>query len=118
MHTSRHSRSCLVPPFALAAALAIGLATSLGSAPVAAGVLWVDNANESVVVPLDSPALGISRARMYLAQGEVERAALALRKVVAKFPTATEAHQLLAGIYRGQGKTELAMLHDTLAQRG
>ncbi len=50
--------------------------------------------------------------------GEVERAALALRKVVAKYPTATEAHQLLAGIYRGQGKTELAMLHDTLAQRG
>lgn len=101
---------------ALAAALC-GATLFTGSA-AHAGVLWVDNAHESVAVPLDSPALGISRARMYLAQGEVERAALALRKVVAKFPTATEAHQLLAGIYRGQGKTELAMLHDTLAQRG
>ncbi len=102
----------------------IALAASLCSAALFtaaaadAGVLWVDNEHESVAVPLESPALGISRAKMYLANGDVERAARALRKVVTKYPTATEAHQLLAGIYRGQGKTELAMLHDALALRG
>jgi Tfp pilus assembly protein PilF len=102
----------------------IALAASLCSAALFtaaaadAGVLWVDNEHESVAVPLESPAMGVTRAKMYLEKGEVERAARALRKVVAKYPTATEAHQLLAGIYREQGKTELASLHDRMAARG
>lgn len=107
--------SC-IRQIALAASLCSAALFTAGAAD--AGVLWVDNEHESVAVPLESPAIGISRAKMYLANGEVERAARALRKVVAKYPSATEAHQLLAGIYRGQGKTELAMLHDALAQRG
>lgn len=102
--------------FALAAALCS--ATIFTGSVATAGVLWVDNEHESVAVPLESPAMGITRAKMYLEKGEVDRAALALRKVVAKYPTATEAHQLLAGIYRQQGKTELASLHDRMAARG
>jgi Tfp pilus assembly protein PilF len=98
----------------LAALVAVSIATALS--PVQAGILWVDNENESIAVPLESPTLGVARAKYYIEQGQADRAQMALKKVVAKFPTATEAHRLLAGIYRNAGKTELALTHDTLAR--
>jgi Tfp pilus assembly protein PilF len=104
--------------FSLAVTTVLCSYTLLNSSISQAGVLWVDNERESVAIPLESPALGIARAKLYLAKGDSERAVLALRKVVAKYPTAAEAHELMAGIYREQGKTELASLHDKLARQG
>ncbi|MBL8513617.1 MAG: hypothetical protein JNJ55_06465 [Betaproteobacteria bacterium] len=93
----------------------VAASLSTGIAPAQAGILWVDNVNESVAVPLESPALGVARAKYYLEQGSAGRAELALKKVIAKFPTASEAHRLLAGIYRSAGKVELAATHEALA---
>jgi Tfp pilus assembly protein PilF len=98
----------------LAAIVAASLAT--GIAPARAGILWVDNANESINVPLESPTLGLARAKDYIEQGNSGRAEMALKKIVAKFPTATEAHRLLAGLYRDAGKTELAAMHEKFAR--
>lgn len=115
------STSLRHPPVrhANAARLALIAAALLAASltPAFAGVSWVDNPHESVVVPLESPNLGISRARWHLEQKSPERAIAALKKVIARFPTATEAHRLLADIYRNEGKTELAEAHALLARQ-
>ena len=107
----KSNRRCNVTLAALvAASLAIGIA------PAQAGILWVDNENESIAVPLESPTLGVARAKYYIEQGQADRAEMALKKVIAKFPTATEAHRLLANLYRDAGKTELAVAHEKSAR--
>ncbi len=117
MIKSRKGRSTLITTVTIASAL-LAAACSLAGNHALAAVLWSDTAYESVSIPLESPALGLTRAKMYLDKGDTERAAAALRKIVEKYPTANEAHQLLADIYRGQGRLELASLHDRLARQG
>lgn len=117
MNTSRKGSTALITTATFASAL-LAAACSLAGSHAMAGVLWSDTAYESVSIPLESPALGLTRAKMYLDKGETERAAAALRKVVEKYPTFVEAHQLLASIYRGQGRLELASLHERLARQG
>ena len=107
-------KSIRLSAITLATLLAASLAT--GIAPARAGILWVDNAHESVNVPLESPALGLARAKAYIDEGNTGRAEMALKKIVAKFPSATEAHRLLAGLYRDAGKIELAAAHEKLAR--
>lgn len=94
--------------------VAASMAASI--APAQAGILWVDNANESIAVPLESPTLGVARAKLYLEQGSTERAEMALKKIISKYPATIEAHRLLAQLYRIAGKTELAAAHEKSAQ--
>ncbi|MBL8521303.1 MAG: tetratricopeptide repeat protein [Betaproteobacteria bacterium] len=107
------------PSPALRATL-IGLAAFAFTVPAqhaAAGNLWYNNPHESIAVPLESHALGVTRAKQFLAAGAVAKAEAALKKIIARFPTSTEAHALLARLYAEQGKAELASLHAALAQR-
>jgi tetratricopeptide (TPR) repeat protein len=103
---------------ALSLTLALAIPALLGAAPVfAGGILWVDTHHESISIPLESPALGLARAKYYIEQQKLDRAELALRKIVARYPTAAEAHQLLATLYRQRGETALASLHEQLAAK-
>ncbi len=97
----------------LAAFIAVSLASGYSTAR--AGNLWVDSPYESVAVPLESPSLGIARAQQYLELRRLDRAELALKKVIAKYPTSTEAHRLLAKLYEDTGKADLALAHQKLA---
>ena len=99
---------------AVAAFLAASVASGLPAAH--AGNMWVDNPYESIAVPLESPALGIARAQMYLDQQRLDRAEMALKKIIAKFPSSPEAHRMLAKLYQDAGKTELALLHEKQAR--
>jgi tetratricopeptide (TPR) repeat protein len=98
----------------LAALIAASFAITAQTAH--AGVLWVDTAYESINIPLDSPGLGTARAKYYLERQNLPRAEAALKKVIAKYPTAAEAHRLLAAIYRDAGKAELATAHEEIAR--
>lgn len=101
----------------LMAVAAAALATSLSYQPAAASVLWVDTHHQSVNVPLDSPSMGIARAKVYLEQQKAERAVKALQKVVLRWPNSAEAHALLAKSYAILGESTQAATHSKLAQQ-
>ena len=83
--------------------------------PAAAGVLWTDSQYESVSIPLESYALGMTKARQLLAKNQPQRAVVALTKVAKRWPSA-EAHDLLAKTYASLGEAERASTHAKLAQ--
>jgi len=93
----------------------IAAAAFSAALPAAAGVLWTDSSYESVSIPLESYALGMTRAKQYLEANQPKRAVATLTKVAKRWPSA-EAHDLLAKTYASLGESEQASTHAKLAQ--
>lgn len=93
----------------------IAAAAFSAALPAAAGVLWTDSQYESVSIPLESYALGMTKARQYLAANQPQRAVATLTKVAKRWPSA-EAHDLLAKTYASLGEADQATVHAKLAQ--
>jgi len=97
-------------------ACALIAASALTAAlPATAGVLWSDSHYESVSIPLESYALGMTRVKQYLDAGRTDRAVAALQRVAKRWPTA-EAHDLLSKSFASLGDTERAAAHAKMAQ--
>jgi predicted Zn-dependent protease len=105
MHTTPRSRPSPSPRARALRSLAAALLAG-SIAPASAGASWIDNPHESIAVPLESPQLGIARARWLLERQATERAIAALKKVVARYPNADEAHRLLAALTSAQGRAD------------
>lgn len=77
--------------------LAIVCASFVTAAQAGPSNLWTDNViSESQAIPLTTPNQGLARARQLMADGDYERAARALNKVVTRWPTCEEGQRLLA----------------------
>lgn len=83
--------------------------------PATAGILWSDSHYESVSIPLESYAQGMTRVKYYLEVKRTDRAVAALQRVAKRWPTA-EAHDLLSKSFATLGDEERAAAHAKLAQ--
>jgi Tetratricopeptide repeat len=101
------SAAAFATAFTIAAALSI---------PAHATGLWVDSPYESVVIPLSSHSLAITRAQSYVDEGRTDRAIKALVKIVQRYPTSEAGHRMLAEAYSKKGERTLAERHIMLAQ--
>jgi Tfp pilus assembly protein PilF len=100
----------------VAVSAAASVTAAVLSIPAHATGLWVDSPYESVVIPLSSHSLAITRAQSYVDEGRTDRAIKALVKIVQRYPSSEAAHRMLAEAYSKKGERTLAERHIMLAQ--